>query len=127
MELKNVKVYKEELWFPKSSEEKTLQEKFDLLFTTVKLMGYEIQDTFKISSENHNHSTYVIRVVDDFKHFLIEFNLMNFRVVDIYIVSPNGIRNLNLIHSNEGFINTDTILNKEEDLVTELDKLLNYI
>lgn len=107
-----VSVYKEDIRFF-CVDEKILQDKFDLLFTTARLMDCKIDSYISRSLINFECSSYFINCSSEDKHFGIVFDLLN-GAVTMAEITVGGVLTV---------FEVDNMGN----LLGKLDELLAYI
>lgn len=109
-----ITIYRKKLKFL-CFESVVLQDKFDLLFTTVRLMGYEIIDQDGVINVASISNKYVVlmRSVRDNKGVLMNFDLLGDIATNTYIKMEERI---NFLYSSE-----------VDKLLEELDGILAYI
>lgn len=107
-----VTVYREKLKFLYRDHE-MLQDKFDLLFTTAKLMGYEFVDNLRVSNDGTDMYSLVMREEIEYKAALLVFQMIGNLVIKMEIKMEDYISVLS------GY--------EVEKLIEGLDKILAYI
>lgn len=132
MEYKELSIYRERLKFPSIYSEE-ISNKFDVLITTLRLLGYAIQDTMSADFKAHDFYSYTVRAFHgSSKQVTISFGFFDKVVVDIEVVRGIKLKALNVCHVEdvvgiERFPNSNVVLNTEEDILEELEEVLVYI
>lgn len=131
MKFRDVTIYNMKLKFLSTYSDEVF-DKFDLLFITMRLLGYKIRD-------NLSHGAYfdcyhIEAAISENKIIRIECCLFEDKVLDIDVVMRDEVRmerHIDIVDPNECLSDVydllDVNLNTEKDLLKMLDELLVYI
>lgn len=129
MEFKSVTVYHNEIKVPSIYGE--FPSRFDLLFVTMKLMGYDVKSVLNKSTLDDSLAFYSVKSYKGAKYVDIDFGLCNDKVVDLIIMYPENVRKFHISYYSDLNINNGGYLNYplcvEEDILKELDEVMSYI